>query len=328
MSRYARQMVLPEVGEQGQGALAAATVLVVGAGGLGSVVLQLLGAAGAGRLVVVDFDRVEESNLHRQPLYRMQDVGRTKVEAAREALLAANPQITVEARCERVTPANVDGLLAGADLVLDAADNLAISYILSDACLRAGKVLVSASVLGLAGYVGAFCGAAPSYRAVFPQMPARGGSCSTDGVLGTAVSIIASLQAQITLSLLLQISPSPLGRLIRVDCQRLRFSEFDFNVAAEPAADECLRFIDSTQLQRQDLTIDLRTEQERSLHPFAADLCSTAEAVADLELDDIDSRRVVLCCRSGLRAWRAALTLQSRGISQLALLALGERPTE
>lgn len=325
MSRYARQMVLPEVGQHGQRALASATVVVVGAGGLGSVVLQLLAAAGVGRLVIADFDQVEESNLHRQPLYRMQDIGALKVEAARAALLAANPHIEVQCWSQRVTPANVVELIRGADLVLDAADSLAVSYILSDACMQLNQALISASVLGLSGYVGMFCGAAPSYRAVFPDMPSRGGNCASDGVLGTAVSIVASLQAQITLAALLNLQPSPAGRLIRVDCQRLRFSDFDFNGAPEPAASDCLHFIDNSQLQPEDLTIDLRTEPERDEHPFPANVCVPVAAMADLDMDGLAGRRVVLCCRSGLRAWQAALALRSRGIDQLALLALGER---
>ena len=171
--RYARQMVLPEVGPAGQARLAAARVLVVGAGGLGSPVLATLAGAGVGHLTILDHDRVEESNLHRQPLYRMADLGRLKAEAARDALLAANPSIAVDARPVRLGVGNAPGLVADADLVLDCADSLAATYVLSDACHAQRKPLVSASVLGLSGYVGAFCGGVPSYRAVFPDMPAH-----------------------------------------------------------------------------------------------------------------------------------------------------------
>src|SRR5438445_9712861 len=120
--RYSRQIILPEVGAAGQARLRAAVVLVIGAGGLGCAVLQYLGAAGVGRLVIVDHDRVEESNLHRQPIYRMSDIGSLKAEAARAALQAANPAIRVEAVCERLTPANAAALVASVDIVVDAAD--------------------------------------------------------------------------------------------------------------------------------------------------------------------------------------------------------------
>jgi len=200
--RYARQTILPEVGEEGQVRLREACVLVVGAGGLGSAVLQYLCAAGVGSLLIVDPDRVEESNLHRQPIYRVGDVGRLKAQVAREALLSLNPQVEIEAACERLTPSNVARLVAAADLVVDAADSFAVTYVVSDECHRAHKVLVSASVLGLSGYIGAFCGGAPSYRAVFPDVPSQAGSCAQSGVLGTAVGVMGTLQAHIVLALI------------------------------------------------------------------------------------------------------------------------------
>ena len=171
INRYSRQTILPEVGAAGQARLHDARVLVIGAGGLGCAVLQYLCAAGVGRLVIVDHDRVEESNLHRQPTYRMSDVGLLKAPAARTALLDSNPEIQIEAVSERLTPANAAHLVAAADLIVDAADSFAVTYMLSDECHRQPKALVSASVLGFTGYVGAFCGGAPSYRAVFPEMP-------------------------------------------------------------------------------------------------------------------------------------------------------------
>src|ERR1700719_2879465 len=114
-----------------QARLRGATVLVVGAGGLGSAVLQYLCAAGIGRLIIVDHDRVEESNLHRQPIYRMSGVGSLKAQAARAALLGANPDVRIEAVCERLTPANVQRLVAGVDGVVDAADSFAVTYVVS-----------------------------------------------------------------------------------------------------------------------------------------------------------------------------------------------------
>src|SRR3989440_11828987 len=132
--RYARQSILPEVGAQGQARLACATAVVVGAGGLGCAVLQYLTAAGVGRLRIVDHDRVEESNLHRQPLYRMTDLGRPKEHAARAPLLQSNPEVRIDTLEERLGPANATPLAARADVVIDAADSFARRYVLGGAC--------------------------------------------------------------------------------------------------------------------------------------------------------------------------------------------------
>src|SRR5213082_3476450 len=259
--RYARQSILPEVGTEGQARLAAATAVVVGAGGLGCAVLQYLTAAGVGRLRIVDPDRVEESNLHRQPLYRMTDLGRPKVHAARAALLQSNPSARIDALEQRLGPANAARLVARADVVIDAADSFAVTYVLSDACRRANIALVSASVLGLSGYVGAFCGGAPSYRAVFPELPRTAGSCAETGVLGTAVGVMGTLEAHMALALLLKWEPTVLGRLISIDFRTLRTGGFSFAGASEPAG-ATLRFIAPSEVSESDIVIDLRSPLE------------------------------------------------------------------
>ncbi|MBV8805148.1 MAG: HesA/MoeB/ThiF family protein, partial [Sinobacteraceae bacterium] len=165
-NRYSRQTLVPEVGSAGQERLQNASVLIVGAGGLGCAVLPYLCAAGIGRMTIVDHDRVEESNLHRQPLYHMSDLGLRKVEAAKTTLQKINPAVLIDTVAERLTPSNVAELVSSADLAIDAADSFAVTYTLSDECHRVSKPLVSASVLGLSGYVGSFCGGGPSYRAV------------------------------------------------------------------------------------------------------------------------------------------------------------------
>ena len=315
--RYARQTVLPEVGAAGQARLAAARVLVVGAGGLGSPVLATLAGAGVGQLTVLDHDRVEESNLHRQPLYRMTDLGRSKAEAAREALLAANPAISVDAMPRRLAVAEAPDLVAAADLVLDCADSLAVTYVLSDACRAASQPLVSASVLGLSGYVGAFCGGAPSYRAVFPDMPSTVGSCAANGVLGSAVAVLGGLQAHMALQILLRLDPSPLGRLVSVDLRTLTFGGFAFGDAAEPVGAE-IPFLGRDAVASADLVVDLRGADEAP-EPVTPDaLRLTQDRLGELPLD----RRILLCCASGVRAHRAARSLAARGARDLAVLAL------
>jgi molybdopterin/thiamine biosynthesis adenylyltransferase len=319
IDRYARQTVLPEIGQEGQRRLSEAKVLVVGAGGLGCAVLQYLVAAGVGELIVLDHDRVEESNLHRQPLYRMHDVGRSKVHAARAALLASNPQVRIEAHAERLTAAGAAAWVQRASWVVDCADSFAVTYILSDTCLRLRRSMISASVLGLTGYAGVFCAGAPSYRAVFPDLPRQVGSCAANGVLGSAVGVLGTLQAHLSLAAILGMEPAPQGRIISVDLHQLRFSSFTFMGAPEPA--RALAFVSSSQLASSDLVMDLRTVEEIAAAPIAA-----ATRIEPSEVDALvaadPARRIVLCCRSGVRAWRAAHRLASLGREQLAMLAL------
>jgi sulfur-carrier protein adenylyltransferase/sulfurtransferase len=323
IDRYVRQTMLPEVGSEGQGRIAAANVLAIGAGGLGCAVLQYLCAAGIGRLVIVDHDRVEEGNLHRQPLYRMSDIARPKAEAARDALIALNPEVDVQAHCERLTPANSSKLVATADIVVDAADSFAVTYTLSDACMRAGKSLVSASVLGLSGYAGVFCGDSPSYRAVFPDIPAQVGSCATTGVLGTAVGVMGTVQAHLTLSMVLALTPTAAGRLITCDFRTLRMGGFSFASAREPL-EAVPHFIARSHVTAADVTVDLRGIDEAPVPAFPASLRITPDDVDQLAGAAVPHGRIVLCCRSGIRAWRAATKLRSRGVTNLALIALGD----
>jgi sulfur-carrier protein adenylyltransferase/sulfurtransferase len=321
--RYSRQVVLPQVGPEGQARLGAASVLVVGAGGLGCAVLPYLCAAGVGRLLIVDPDRVEESNLHRQPLYRMSEIGLLKVDATRAALLGRNPQVRIDTRAERVTPANARELVAGCDIAVDAADSFAVTYVLSDECRRAAKPLVSASVLGLAGYVGAFCGSGPSYRAVFPEMPRQAGSCAQSGVLGTAVGVTGTLQAHVTLSLLLGLEPSVLGQLMTIDFQTLRVGGFAFAGASEPDGTS-LTFIAPQDVRGDDIVIDLRSPAEAPVSPLPAALRLSVQDIERGERTWPAEPRIVLCCRTGVRAWRAARALERQGHRQLALIAFGD----
>ena len=319
--RYARQMVLPEVGAAGQARLAAASVVVVGAGGLGCPVLQYLAGAGVGRLIVVDHDRVEETNLHRQPLYTMADIGKLKAEAAAAALRRFNPGIAVDVVAERLTPQNATVLVAGADLVVDAADSFAVTYVLSDACLAIGKPMISASVIGLTGYVGAFCGGGPSYRAVFPDVAVEGGTCATVGVLGTAVAVLGSLQAHLALHLLLGLEPSALGRVITFNAKRLAFGGFGF--AGSPEPEQFVPFIAPDSVTADDLVVDLRSLEEAPQSPFAGARRLDVDHVVALLAEPSSSRRIVLCCRSGQRALAAADRLREGGLDNLALVALG-----
>ena len=317
MTRYARQMVLPEIGADGQARLSRAHALVVGAGGLGVPVLHYLAGAGLGRITLVDGDRVAEHNLHRQPLYRMDQIGQPKAQAAADALAALNPDVTVQPVCAMLDPANAPALVAAADIVLDCADTFAASLTLSDICASLGKPLITASALSLSGYVAGCCGSAPSLRAIFPDLPQRGATCATAGVMGPVVGTIGALQAQMALAVALALTPSPLGQLVSVDARNWRMGGFRFDAAPEPA--QPLPFIARSQTLPGDLLIDLRAE--------AAPFTPAARHIPPEDIATLDppkGARVVLACATGLRAHNAGQTLQSRWPGDIALLALTE----
>lgn len=315
--RFARQICLPQVGEAGQRKLAAAHVLVIGAGGLGCPALHYLAAGGVGKLTIVDPDIVSLSNLHRQTLFSGYDIGSSKARAARSRLQKVDPDITIGAFCERLTPANVPQLAAGAQVIIDAADSFAVSYILSDFCKAQGTVLIGASALGLTGYAGGFCGTGPSLRAVFPTPPATAATCETSGIMGPVTGILGALQAQLAMAHILGLDPSPLGRLIRVDMAQFQFGGFSFQNAPEPATQ--IPFVAPTQLTPNDHVLDLREARE------APDLLAPqARRITQDGLDRLSmppQQRVVLCCKTGLRAWRAGEDLYRRGLTNIALMA-------
>jgi len=317
MSRYARQV--PVIGAEAQARLAAARVLVVGSGGLAAPVLQYLVGAGVGRIRLVDPDRAELSNLHRQTLFRMADLGQPKAAAAAAQLAGLNPDCAVEAIVHALDPANVAALCDGITLVLDCADSFAASYTLSDHCAALGLPLISASVTGTTGYVGGFCGGAPSLRAVFPDLPARAGSCAEVGVLGPMVGLLGSLQAQMALAVLVGIQPSPLGQLITAD--GLRLGGFRFDAAPEPEWRP--RFIAASDITPQDFTVDLRAADEAPLiRPDAQRL--SAMAFGPGGPIPLHGQRAVLCCRSGMRAFAAAERLHAVWDGTITLVAVGD----
>lgn len=318
MDRYQRQSMLPEIGEAGQQALFNARVLVIGAGGLGATLLPLLAGAGVGYLRIYDGDRVEEHNLHRQTLYRMQDCGERKVDCAQLALNARNPHCVVDARPQVLSASMMDEALDGIDLAIDAADNFAVTYLLSDACLPQHIPLISASVLGRKGYVGGFCGSAPSYRALFPQLPGSAANCNTAGVMGPAVATLGAMQAQMALSILLGLTPSPLGCLINCDFTTWHFRQFRFDGAGEPDQPG-VPFIDRHLLNNEDCIVELR-----SLEEAPDSVAINVHRVLPEEINDWQPPadcRIVLVCASGIRAAKAAMALEQRGITKLAIMA-------
>ncbi len=240
LSRYARHLVLPNVGLAGQERLKASSVLIIGLGGLGSPVALYLAAAGVGRLGLVDHDRVDESNLQRQVLYGTSSVGASKGEAARARLHDLNPYVELRVYDEAFTPGNALSLITDYDVVVDGTDQFATRYLVSDACVIAGRPNVHGSVHRFEGQVSVFSAAGgPCYRCLFPQPPAAGTvpSCAEGGVLGVLPGIIGSLQAAEAIKLVLGIGTPLTGRLLHFDALTMRLHDVSFD--RDPACPMC-----------------------------------------------------------------------------------------
>jgi molybdopterin/thiamine biosynthesis adenylyltransferase len=318
MSRYDRQIAVAEFGPSGQKQLAKTRMLMVGAGGLASPALQYLVGAGLGHIRLVDPDVVALDNMHRQTIFRLDDLGMAKAEAATKHMKALNSECRITPVTEPITPDNMARHADGVDIVLDCADSFAVSYSLSDFCY--GQLpLVHASVIGTAGYAGGFCYDAPSLRAVFPDLPARLGSCAEDGVLGPVVGIIGALQAQMALAIITGADPSPLGQLVTYDAAGNRFGGFRFNQAQEPEA--AWPFIGLSQIGDDDMVVDLRHPSEGPPIVPQSHFISLDDITSQLPAEH--TSRMVLCCQSGQRAWAAAEKLTRIWPGPIALMAAG-----
>jgi adenylyltransferase/sulfurtransferase len=223
LERYARHVVLEEVGEEGQLKLLASSVLVVGAGGLGSPLIQYLAAAGVGRIGIVDDDTVDISNLQRQTIHRLEDVGRAKAESAADFVHRLNPEIKVDVHPIRLTEVNAGELVRVYDLVADGTDNFRTRYLLNDICVQMKKTLVSAALLRFDGQLGVFKPHAgndlPCYRCIFPEEPPADliPRCETAGIFGAVAGILGALQATEVLKELLGLGDTLAGRLMLYD---------------------------------------------------------------------------------------------------------------
>ncbi len=226
VARYSRQLILPEIGVQGQERLRRASVLLVGAGGLGSPAALYLAAAGVGTIGLVDREAVALSNLHRQILHDTDAVGRPKSESAKSRLSALNPTIHVLAFQEQLEPSNVVVRIAPFDVVLDGSDNFPTRYLVNDACVLANKSLVYGGAIGFGGQVLTIRpGQSACLRCVFPEPPAEGAipSCQEAGVLGSAAGVIGTLMAHEALKLILGIGKPLTDRLLVFNGMQSRF---------------------------------------------------------------------------------------------------------
>lgn len=341
--RYARHLVLPEVGAPGQERLKRSSVLVVGAGGLGSPVLLYLAAAGVGRLGVADPDSVEESNLQRQVLFGASTLGRPKAEAARERLADLNPEVSVRALALRLDAENAPRTISEYDLVVDATDNLASKSLLGEACFAAGKPLVYGAVHRFEGRVSVFLpGRGPCYRCLHPgpdSGPTPG--CAQAGVLGVLPGVIGSLQAAESLKLLLGSGEPLSGRLLVFDALSGTFTTLRF--PRDPACPLCGRDPETKEKCMPEKIPEISVEElkakidrkerivildvrEKNEHEFCRIPGSTLIPLGELpkRLSELDPQsELVVHCRSGGRSAQAVSFLRGKGFAKAVNVAGG-----
>lgn len=231
ISRYSRHLLLSEIGKAGQEKLKNSMVLVIGAGGLGCPVLMYLAAAGVGKIGIVDFDKVDESNLQRQILFDIKDVGKLKADVARHKLSAQNPFVGIESITQKLSVQNALELFSGYDIIVDGTDNFSTRYLVNDACVLLEKILVSGSIFKFQGQVSVFNlnVKSPTYRCLFPSAPPAESSpaCSEVGVMGVLPGIIGSLMANEVIKIIVGIGELLSGKVLLVDALSMNFSKIE-----------------------------------------------------------------------------------------------------
>ncbi|MBK5260050.1 MAG: molybdopterin-synthase adenylyltransferase MoeB [Thermoanaerobaculia bacterium] len=349
-SRYARHLVLPEIGEAGQRKLRSASVFIVGAGGLGSPVAMYLAAAGVGRIGLADFDRVDSSNLQRQILYGESSVGKRKLDAARERLGDLNPHVRVETFNEALSSRNALQLLEPYDVVVDGTDNFPTRYLVNDACALLGKPNVYGSVYRFEGQASVFdTRRGPCYRCLYPEPPPAHlvPSCAEGGVLGVLPGIIGTIQAAEAIKLIADVGEPLIGRLLMFDALAMSFRTvrlaknaecrlcgpkrtirelIDYEEFCNPVNELDITASElSERISRGDkmVLVDVREPHEwdgghleLAMHiPLQQVPARATEIPADAE--------IIMICRSGGRSARAQQFLMSNGYKKVKNLAGG-----
>jgi adenylyltransferase/sulfurtransferase len=340
---YSRQIALREVGAEGQARLRSASVLVVGAGGLGVPVLQYLAGAGVGRIGIVDADRLEPSNLHRQTWYALADCGREKSTLAAERVRALNPEVRVESHSLRLDISNAERLAGGHDLILDCSDNFATKFLLNDLALRTRKPVLFASVYQYEGQLQLVRGddATACLRCVWPQATRDGlvGNCAEAGVLGPVPGVFGSLQALEALKLLLGLpglNPNEMliFDLVSLNTQRLRAHRAEGceahgraggALAATAPMELEVQFASLTEALAAGFTfIDVRDARERDDDPLPSPALNLPMSKLLTDAGTLDSDgRYLLICATGKRSAAAADLLRSQGFSECRSLRGG-----
>lgn len=351
--RYAQQIKLSEIGLEGQKKLKQARVLCIGLGGLGSPLLLYLAAAGVGKLGIIDHDQVELTNLHRQILYRSQDLNQSKAILAKQQLLALNPSIEVQAYPEKLTQYNVDELLRQYDIIADGSDNFATRYLIHDSCFRFNKPYVYASAGQFKGYCAIFQANAdaenPCLRCLFPKATVNDSNvnCATQGVIGVLPGLLGILQATEIIKWILKLGSSLVKRLLTVDLLTMTFKEIHLHknpdcplcvyreFVKEPIAEkidsEILSFekyaISTQQLilllqKNNTALIDVRSAAEHEDKNIGGQLIPLIE-LPD-RLNELNSNHtIILYCHSGQRSLAALKLLLTAGLTSVKYLKNG-----
>ncbi|NTE04552.1 molybdopterin-synthase adenylyltransferase MoeB [Agrobacterium tumefaciens] len=260
LKQYQRQIILPELGISGQEKLKAASILMIGAGGLGCPVLQYLVAAGVGNIGIADNDRVDLSNLHRQILYTIEDVGKPKALIAKEKLAQHNPLVSITAYQERVTVENAEKLINQYDLIIDGSDNFPTRYLINDTCVKLNKPLVFGSIFKFEGQIAVFnYQQGPNYRDLFPEAPSEGEvpNCEEIGVIGVLPGIIGTFMANEAIKIICEIGETLSGKLLTMNA--LDCSTTVFKISSQKQIETTAVAIDnhSDDLQKKEISLDL-----------------------------------------------------------------------
>ncbi len=280
LCRYSRHLILPEIGAAGQKKIRAASVLCIGAGGLGSPIAMYLAAAGVGRLGIVDFDRVELSNLQRQLLHGTPDAGRLKTESARETIAALNPDVEVVLHPTRITSQNALELIRPYDIVVDGTDNFPTRYLTNDACVLLRKPNVYGSIFRFEGQASVFAPhlGGPCYRCLYPEPPPPGSvpSCAEGGVLGVLPGIIGTVQATEIIKLITGAGKPLINRLLLYDALEMKFREI--RLRPDPQCPLCGRQPTVTRLIDYEQFCGINAEMN-SIHPDEVTVQQMREAL-------------------------------------------------
>ena len=357
VQRYSRHLIMPEVGMDGQRKLKAARVLCIGAGGLGSPATMYLAAAGVGQLGIVDFDVVDYSNLQRQILHGTPDVGRPKLQSAKDRLHAINPGVHVETYETALSSQNALRLFESYDVIVDGTDNFPTRYLVNDACVLLGKPNAYGSIFRFEGQASVFAMQdGPCYRCLYPEPPPPGlvPSCAEGGVLGVLPGIIGTIQATEAIKILIGIGEPLVGRFLIFDALRMRFRELKLRrdpdcpvcgdrptvrelidyeqfcgVTAVPQTGAPLEETSveglKTRLDSEDdlLLLDVREPQEYQICAIPG---STLIPLGELpgRLAELEGRRnIVVHCKSGVRSAKAVKLLREAGFSDTVNLKGG-----
>ncbi|MGQ0563030.1 MAG: molybdopterin-synthase adenylyltransferase MoeB [Gemmatimonadota bacterium] len=355
LQRYSRHIALPELGLEGQKKLKRGSALIVGAGGLGSPVALYLAAAGVGRIGVIDFDRIDATNLQRQVLYGTSDVGREKVAVATQRLRDLNPAIDVVAHNTKLTSANALDILRAYDVIIDGTDNFPTRYLINDACVLLGRAYVYGSILRFDGQVSVFdARRGPCYRCLFKEPPPPGlvPNCAEGGVLGALPGIIGSLQALEAIKLIGGVGEPLVGRLLLFDGLTMKWRELRLKknpdcvlCGARPTITGLIDYDAFCGMTSEDMTEEqqavaeitvtaLKERLDRGERPILIDVREPFEwKIANLgeygakliSLRDVPSRageldphdEIIVYCRSGSRSSNAVEYLQSQGFEHV-----------